>query len=47
MITLFPPAKLHGTISPELTEMWEMQRCADERQKGSQSPPLFEKVCVA
>ncbi|VVA37149.1 PREDICTED: condensin-2 complex subunit H2 [Prunus dulcis] len=44
MITLFPPAKLHGTISPELTEMWEMQRCADERQKGSQSPPLFEKL---
>ncbi|KAM0962684.1 hypothetical protein ACFX14_021797 [Malus domestica] len=44
IITLFPPAKLHGTISPELTEMWQIRCHAEERQKGSQSPPLFEKL---
>ncbi|XP_061991465.1 condensin-2 complex subunit H2 isoform X2 [Rosa rugosa] len=44
MATMFPPAKLHGTISPELTEMWEIRRHAQEQQRGSQSPPLFEKL---
>lgn len=45
MSTLFPPAKLHGPISPELTEMWEMRQCAQQRQKDSQSTlPLYEKV---
>ncbi|XP_045792419.1 condensin-2 complex subunit H2-like [Trifolium pratense] len=45
MTTLFPLAKLHGPISPELTKMWEMRRCAHQRQKDSQSsPPLYEKL---
>lgn len=44
MSILFPPAKLHGPVSPELMEMWEMRRHAHERQKDSQSPPLYEKV---
>ncbi|XP_004296865.1 PREDICTED: condensin-2 complex subunit H2 [Fragaria vesca subsp. vesca] len=44
MATIFPPAKLHGTISPELTEMWEIRRHAQEQQRGSQSPSLFEKL---
>lgn len=47
MATIFPPAKLHGTISPELTEMWEIRCHAQEQQRGSQSPSLFEKVCFA
>lgn len=42
--TIFPIARLHGTISPELTEIWEMRCHAVERQKESQSPPLYEKV---
>ncbi|KAL5782251.1 hypothetical protein ACOSP7_007280 [Xanthoceras sorbifolium] len=42
--TLFPPAKLHGTISPELTEIWETRHSASERQTASQSPPLYEKL---
>jgi condensin-2 complex subunit H2 len=47
MTSLFPLAKLHGPISPELTKMWEMRRCAHQRQKDSQSsPPLYEKVLV-
>ncbi|KAJ1443105.1 Condensin-2 complex subunit H2, C-terminal [Sesbania bispinosa] len=45
MSTLFPLAKLHGPISPELMEMWEMRHHAHERQRGSQSPPpLYEKL---
>jgi hypothetical protein len=47
MTTMFPPAKLHGTVSPELTEIWEIRRHAHEGQRGSQSPSLFEKVCFA
>ena len=42
--TLFPIARLHGTISPELTEIWEMRCHASERQRESCSPPLYEKV---
>lgn len=44
MSTLFPPAKLHGPISSELMEMWEMQHHVHEQQRDSQSPPLFEKL---
>ncbi|KAK7290374.1 hypothetical protein RIF29_04753 [Crotalaria pallida] len=44
MSTLFPVAKLHGPISPELMEMWEMRRHAHERQRDSQSVPLYEKL---
>ncbi|KAL5537813.1 hypothetical protein UlMin_044807 [Ulmus minor] len=40
--TLFPPARLQGTISPELTRMWEVQ--SHERKRESQSPPLYEKL---
>ncbi|XP_059632760.1 condensin-2 complex subunit H2 isoform X2 [Cornus florida] len=42
--TQFPLARLHGTISPELTEIWETQRSALGKQKESQSPPLYEKL---
>ncbi|XVF62558.1 hypothetical protein PTKIN_Ptkin09bG0017800 [Pterospermum kingtungense] len=42
--TLFPLAKLHGTISPELTEMWERRQNALERQRESKSFPLYEKL---
>ncbi|KHG03973.1 Condensin-2 complex subunit H2 [Gossypium arboreum] len=41
--TLFPLARLHGTISPELTEMWERRQSAIEKQRESKSPPLYEK----
>ncbi|XVF38754.1 hypothetical protein REPUB_Repub20aG0129000 [Reevesia pubescens] len=42
--TLFPLARLHGTISPELTEMWERRQNAFERQSESKSTPLYEKL---
>ncbi|KAB2092790.1 hypothetical protein ES319_A02G054200v1 [Gossypium barbadense] len=42
--TLFPLARLHGTISPELTEMWERRQSAIEKQRESKSPPLYEKL---
>ncbi|XP_030975722.1 condensin-2 complex subunit H2 isoform X1 [Quercus lobata] len=42
--TLFPIARLHGTISPELTEIWEMRSQAFERQREFHSPPLYEKL---
>ncbi|CAL0308975.1 unnamed protein product [Lupinus luteus] len=41
---LFPVAKLHGPISPELMEMWEMRRRDHERRKDSQSAPIYEKL---
>ncbi|XVF28285.1 hypothetical protein REPUB_Repub15cG0016800 [Reevesia pubescens] len=42
--SLFPLARLHGTISPELTEMWERRQNAFEKQRESKSPPLYEKL---
>ncbi|PON62007.1 Condensin-2 complex subunit H [Parasponia andersonii] len=42
--TLFPLARLRGTISPDLTKLWEMQSHAHKRQRESQSPPLYEKL---
>ncbi|XVE82175.1 hypothetical protein DITRI_Ditri15bG0125800 [Diplodiscus trichospermus] len=42
--TLFPLARLHGTISPELTEMWDRRQNAFERQRESKSLPLYEKL---
>ncbi|XP_065616552.1 condensin-2 complex subunit H2 isoform X5 [Quercus suber] len=42
--TLFPIARLHGTISPELTEIWETRSQAFERQREFHSPPLYEKL---
>lgn len=44
MSTLFPLAKLHGPISSELMEMWEMRQHVHEQQRDSQSPPLYEKL---
>lgn len=44
MSTLFPPAKLHGPINPELMDVWERQRHVYEQQRDSSSPPLYEKV---
>lgn len=44
LTTQFPLAKMHGPISPELTEIWEKHR-ACERQQEPQTPPLYEKVC--
>ncbi|XWS08568.1 hypothetical protein CRYUN_Cryun40dG0013600 [Craigia yunnanensis] len=42
--TLFPLARLHGTICSELTEMWERRQNAFERQRESKSLPLYEKL---
>ncbi|KAJ8766459.1 hypothetical protein K2173_022518 [Erythroxylum novogranatense] len=41
---LFPLAKLHGPISPELTEMWEAHCKILKNSDKSQSPPLYEKL---
>ncbi|KAI4345390.1 hypothetical protein L6164_012518 [Bauhinia variegata] len=38
MTTLFPPAKYHGPVSPELMEAWKMQH------EHPQSPPFYEKM---
>ncbi|KAJ9699648.1 hypothetical protein PVL29_005491 [Vitis rotundifolia] len=43
LTTQFPLAKMHGPISPELTEIWEKHR-ACERQQEPQTPPLYEKL---
>ncbi|XP_012083980.2 condensin-2 complex subunit H2 isoform X2 [Jatropha curcas] len=40
--TLFPLARMRGTISPELTEIWEA-RCNRSQIKGN-SIPLYEKL---
>ncbi|KAI9123306.1 hypothetical protein K1719_006195 [Acacia pycnantha] len=42
--SLFPPAKLHGPINPELMNIWESQRYANKKQKDSSSTPLYEKL---
>ncbi|KAK8548738.1 hypothetical protein V6N13_054484 [Hibiscus sabdariffa] len=42
--TLFPLARLHGTISPELTEMWDRLQNATKKQRESKSTPLYEKL---
>ena len=44
--TQFPLARLHGTISSELTEIWEAKHRASEIQRESPSLPLYEKVCL-
>ncbi|ESW10930.1 hypothetical protein PHAVU_009G250500 [Phaseolus vulgaris] len=38
MSSLFPLAKLHGPISPELVELWEMQHVVHERERDTQTP---------
>ena len=40
----FPLARMHGTISPELSEVWEARRHASESQHEPKSLPLYEKV---
>ncbi|XP_021770813.1 condensin-2 complex subunit H2-like [Chenopodium quinoa] len=40
----FPLAKLHGTVSPELTEIWELHFRTCKNQEESQPVPLFEKL---
>lgn len=42
--TLFPLARLHGTISPELTDIWKAQCKKFERHGKSESASLYEKV---
>lgn len=42
--TIFPLAKLRGTISPELTEIWEARHKCFEEQRASQPPSLYEKL---
>ncbi|XAR48686.1 hypothetical protein NMG60_11031584 [Bertholletia excelsa] len=42
--TQFPLARIHGTISPELSEVWEEWTHAAQRQQESGSPPLYEKL---
>ncbi|GMH08291.1 hypothetical protein Nepgr_010131 [Nepenthes gracilis] len=41
---MFPLAKVHGTISPELMEIWEMRLRARERMQESQTIPFYEKL---
>lgn len=38
----FPLARLHGTISSDLIDIWEKKYCAMKKQGDSES--LFEKV---
>ncbi|WCJ23457.1 Condensin-2 complex subunit H2 [Euphorbia peplus] len=40
--TLFPLAKMCGTISPELTEIWK-ERCSKSK-RNEKNPPLYEKL---
>ncbi|PSR85103.1 Condensin-2 complex subunit like [Actinidia chinensis var. chinensis] len=40
----FPLARMHGTISPELSEVWEARRHASESQHEPKSLPLYEKL---
>ncbi|KAL8486197.1 hypothetical protein ACS0TY_023047 [Phlomoides rotata] len=40
----FPPAKLSGPISTELTEIWEAKLSASENFGKPQSLPLYEKL---
>lgn len=44
LATEFPLARLHGTISTDLNDMWERKCCAMNKQVDSQSPPPFEKL---
>ncbi|GFZ21781.1 hypothetical protein Acr_29g0009430 [Actinidia rufa] len=40
----FPLARMHGTISPELSEVWEARCHASESQHEPKSLPLYEKL---
>ncbi|GFZ09057.1 hypothetical protein Acr_20g0008650 [Actinidia rufa] len=42
--TQFPLARMHGTISPELSEVWEARHRASENQREPKSLPLYEKL---
>lgn len=40
----FTLARLHGTTSSDLNDIWEKKYCAMKKQGDSQSPPPYEKV---
>ncbi|EEF45573.1 conserved hypothetical protein [Ricinus communis] len=42
--TMFPLARMRGTISPELTEIWEARFSRSEKTESADSPPLYEKL---
>ncbi|XP_050220005.1 condensin-2 complex subunit H2 [Mercurialis annua] len=42
--TMFPLARIHGPISPELTEIWEARCNKSERKGNLDSFPLYEKL---
>ncbi|CAK7333338.1 unnamed protein product [Dovyalis caffra] len=42
--TLFPLARMHGTISPDLTEMWEARHNELGKHGNTQSLTLYEKL---
>lgn len=41
---MFPIAKLQGTLNPDLTQLWEARSNARDKERGSGSPSLYEKV---
>lgn len=42
----FPLAKLHGPVSTELTDIWEAEFGALGKGGNSETPSLYEKVCL-
>lgn len=43
LATEFPLARLHGTISSDLNDIWEKKYCA-MKMPGDSESPLFEKL---
>eukprot|EP00258_Populus_trichocarpa_P031925 XP_024447944.1 condensin-2 complex subunit H2 [Populus trichocarpa] len=41
---LFPLARMHGTISPDLAKIWEAQQNKIGKHGNTQSPTLYEKL---
>ncbi|XP_011010877.1 PREDICTED: condensin-2 complex subunit H2-like [Populus euphratica] len=41
---LFPLARMHGTISPDLAKIWEAQQNEIGKHGNTQSPTLYEKL---
>lgn len=42
--TLFPPARMHGPVSLDLTEMWEARQNELGKHRNTQPTPLYEKL---
>ncbi|XP_010548979.1 PREDICTED: condensin-2 complex subunit H2 [Tarenaya hassleriana] len=42
--SLFPLARPHGSVSPELTEIWEMRHNASKKERESHDIPYYEKL---